>query len=81
MRAFGIRLALPSPVRDVDLCGDDGKACTGPDGAGEVWTRVKEAAEGAYDKTARCSFTSFIGYEYTAATGASTLHQRLHDPF
>jgi hypothetical protein len=86
VRGYGIRLALPSPQRDYNLCGEDYAACTGPNAAGRVWNRVKESAQGAYDRSARCSFTSFIAYEYTAATGASTLHRNVifkndHVPF
>ena len=34
--------------------------------AGTVWEQIQNDAEAAYDRSAACSFTSFIAYEYTA---------------
>ncbi|MEM7582839.1 MAG: DUF3604 domain-containing protein [Acidobacteriota bacterium] len=34
--------------------------------AENVWQQIIAAAEEAYDRTDRCEFTSFIGYEYTS---------------
>lgn len=34
--------------------------------AKNVWQRTIAAAEEAYDRTAKCDFTSFVAYEYTA---------------
>jgi hypothetical protein len=72
---FGPLLADPQPTRPVDVCGADGSACRGP--AGSVWARVQAAAREADDRTSACRFTAFIGYEYTAATGFSTLHRNV----
>jgi hypothetical protein len=37
--------------------------------AHNIWEQIQAAAEEAYDRTARCSFTSFIAYEYTGQPG------------
>jgi hypothetical protein len=49
------------------FCGKDGKQCT--DTARGVWKEIQQAAEEAYDRSASCRFTSFVGYEYTASMG------------
>lgn len=49
------------------LCGEDGSVCL--DAAGDTWRAVQDAAEAAYDRSADCSFTSFVGYEWTATVG------------
>jgi hypothetical protein len=59
--AFGLQLAAPNPMRQADIC--DGTGC--PAEALDVWQRIREAAENAYDRTAACSFTSLIAYEWT----------------
>lgn len=38
--------------------------------ATNVWEQIQHDAEEAYDRTAACTFTSFIAYEYTAMMGA-----------
>ncbi|MBM66494.1 MAG: hypothetical protein CMH55_09700 [Myxococcales bacterium] len=42
-----------------------------------VWDRIQAATEAAYDRSSACRFTSFHGYEYTAATGVSNLHRNV----
>jgi len=82
--AFGIQLNRPAPFRSPLVCGPDFSGCR--DLAGVVWQRVQDAAEAAYDRSSRCSFTSFVAYEYSAGTGISTLHRNVifrneHVPF
>lgn len=72
---LGILTAQPNPMRIPDVCGEDGAACL--PFAGEVWQRTIDAANDAYDRTESCEFTAFIGYEYTANTGVSTLHRNV----
>ena len=73
--SFALGLTNAEPTRSEDICGSDGKGCRG--NAGAVWARIQSAAAQAYDKTAACSFTSFVAYEYTAATNYSTLHRNV----
>jgi hypothetical protein len=72
---FGTAMILTEPKRRADICGDDGTGCA--EGLMRVWTRTVEAAEAAYDRSAACSFTSFVAYEYTATTGVSTQHRNV----
>jgi len=72
---FGVKLALDPGMHDPDLCGPDGKGCLAP--ASEAWTRIQDAAEAAYDRSASCSFTSFVAYEYSGSPGFSTMHRNV----
>ena len=55
------------------FCGDDSEQCLTV--ANATWRDVQDAAEQAYDRSSDCSFTSFVGYEWTASVGAG---QNLH---
>jgi hypothetical protein len=58
------------------LCGDNGEQCLAA--AEDTWTAMQRHAEEAYDRSADCSFTSFIGYEWTATVGRGTnLHHNV----
>ncbi len=72
---FGVNLTPAVPQRFSDICGTTGERCRVL--ARDIWVRIQEAAEEAYDRTSACRFTSFIGYEWTAATDASNLHRNL----
>jgi hypothetical protein len=43
----------------------------------EVWGKIQQAAEEHYDRSSDCSFTSFVGYEYTDAPNANNLHRNV----
>ncbi|MFW6049780.1 MAG: DUF3604 domain-containing protein [Myxococcota bacterium] len=45
--------------------------------ARDPWMRIQEVAEGAYDRTAACQFTSFVAYEWTATPGGNNLHRNI----
>ncbi len=48
------------------------------DAAGaNAWNILQETAEAAYDRSSRCSFTSFVGYEYTDAPNAFNMHRNV----
>lgn len=42
-----------------------------------TWRKIQEAAEEAYDRTAACEFTTFVGYEYTDAPDAKNMHRNV----
>ena len=57
------------------FCGPDGGLCR--DAARTPWRVTRDAAEGAYDRTAACRFTSFVGYEWTGAPDSNNLHRNV----
>ncbi len=58
------------------LCGSDGAHCQ--EQRGLVWKEIQAAAEEAYDRSADCSFTSFVGYEWTGTVGEGmNLHRNV----
>lgn len=57
-----------------DFCGEDGSLCR--EAARGPWRETVEAAEAAYDRSADCAFTSFIGYEWTGAAGTGNNFHR-----
>ena len=63
------------PERNQDICGPGRADC--PALAAEVWKRIQRAAEQSYDRSSQCSFTSFVGYEYTGLPGATNLHRNV----
>ena len=67
------QLAFPKPRRSKEICGSGKVDC--PLLAQEVWGRLVEAAEEAYDRTSECTFTSFPGYEYTGTPAVSNRHR------
>ena len=81
---FGGRLSAAQPQRFPDVCGTDNRACL--EVAGQVWQRIQDAAEAAYDRSSSCAFTSFVAYEYTANPNTSNMHRNVifrneHVPF
>src|SRR5581483_4999282 len=72
---FGSAAVVAEPRRRQDLCGADGSACVAH--LSEVWQRMIDAAEAAYDRTSACRFTSFVAYEYTGTFGVSTQHRNV----
>lgn len=72
---LGTVLSEQNPKRNVTLCGDDGQLCL--EYAKGPWQSIIAAAEEAYDRSANCTFTSFIGYEYTGTPGLSNYHRNV----
>ena len=70
---FGTPLSYDSPDRLAQVCTDHDCLAA----AGDVWTRIQEAAEQAYDRSAACEFTSFVGYEWSGTPGVSNLHRNV----
>ncbi len=55
-------------------------ACTLSDcdeGEMEAWQNIQQAAEDHYDRSSACSFTTFVGYEYTDAPNYRNLHRNV----
>jgi len=66
---------IPNPPRSLPICDLPGVDCDGA--AVSVWQEIQAAAEGAYDRTAACSFTSFVGYEHTTSPIGRHLHRNI----
>ena len=75
MVMFAQSINVEAPVRIEALCGADGSLCT--QAAAEPWQRIVQAAEAAYDRSEQCTFTSFVGYEYTGTPGTSNYHRNV----
>jgi hypothetical protein len=65
---------VPDPTR-YSFCGEDGSVCT--NAARTPWHAIIAAAEGAYDRSPDCRFTTFIGYEWTGGPGSNNIHRNM----
>ncbi|MEP5566235.1 MAG: DUF3604 domain-containing protein [Halioglobus sp.] len=43
----------------------------------EAWQGIQDAAEEHYDRSSECSFTTFVGYEYTDAPNYANMHRNV----
>ncbi|MEZ5597586.1 MAG: DUF3604 domain-containing protein [Pseudomonadales bacterium] len=75
MTMLGMVITSENPRRIVDLCGEDGAQCR--NFADVPWQQEIAAAEEAYDRSAACTFTSFVAYEYTGTPGTSNYHRNV----
>ena len=48
-----------------------------PSAARGPWHEIQAAAEGAYDRSSACRFTSFLGYEWTGSVDTNNLHRNV----
>lgn len=71
---FGFMAKLNTTGQRNKMCGPKGEVCDAA--ARAVWRDIQAAAEGAYDRSPACRFTSFIGYEWTSNI-ASNLHRNV----
>lgn len=65
----------PEDVAYPDYCGPGGVDCL--DNHMMVWQQIQDAAHQAYDRTEDCTFTSFVGYEYSGAPAVSNIHRNV----
>lgn len=75
MLMLGTIVQMDNPSRFPELCGDDGALCL--EFAKGPWQEMIDAAERAYDRSSRCTFTSLVGYEYTGTPGLSNIHRNV----
>ncbi|MDX1736067.1 MAG: DUF3604 domain-containing protein, partial [Halioglobus sp.] len=68
-------LAMMTARRSEDLCNEDRRLCR--DASLDAWQVMQDAAERWYDRSDRCSFTTFHGYEYTWAPAANRVHRNV----
>ncbi len=68
-------LGIDNPPLSLPICDTPGIDCDAA--AVSVWKDMQAAAEEAYDRTAACRFTSFVGYEYTASPAGKHLHRNI----
>jgi hypothetical protein len=68
------RVSRANPIRFA-FCGALGVYCL--EAAQTPWTEIQRAAEAAYDRSASCSFTSFVGYEWTGSRSSNNLHRNV----
>ena len=73
IQEFGVRLASQDPERFEGLCSEDGCGAL----SDSIWQDVQRSAESAYDRSAACEFTSFVGYEWSGATNVVNLHRNV----
>jgi hypothetical protein len=59
------------------MCGEQGERCLAA--ALAPWQEMQEAAEASYDRSTECSFTTFVGYEWTGMSGytGGNLHRNV----
>jgi hypothetical protein len=62
------------PVR-YGFCGPGGVRCL--EAAAIPWREIQRAAEAAYDRSAACAFTSFVGYEWTGGPDGNMIHRNV----
>ena len=62
-------------VPRLPFCGLNGVRCL--EAAKTPWRDVQRAAEAFYDRSDDCRFTTFVGYEYTAAPLSNNLHRNV----
>lgn len=71
---FGGQFSDPEPARRA-FCGADDQLCLGA--AATVWSEIRSAAAEFDDATAACTFSTLVGYEWTASPGGDTTHRNV----
>ena len=63
-----------SPSR-YSFCGEAGQGCL--EAGRGPWRETRDAAEAHYDRSRACSFTTFVGYEWTGMPGGYNVHRNV----
>jgi len=66
--------SMHDPTR-FGFCGEGGRLCL--EASRVPWQEIQAAAEGAYDRSSACRFTSFVGYEWTGSVDTNNLHRNV----
>lgn len=74
-RTMAMPISTWKPERDAGTCGEDGEKCLKR--ARTHWDIIRTRAEEHYDRSADCSFTTFVGYEYTGLPNWSSYHRNV----
>ena len=69
------KAGIANPPLFLPLCTTPGVDCAAAKVS--VWQEIQAAAEEAYDRSAACSFTSFIGFEHTASPAGRHMHRNV----
>jgi hypothetical protein len=72
---WGFQLTQTRPAYLPGLCDEDDVDCLAA--RRSAWTRMQEAAEAHYDRSSACSFTTFLGYEWTNNVGGRSEHRNV----
>lgn len=75
MSAFISVLLSKTPKRMQEICGSGDGSCEGA--AVSLWAITQDTAEAAYDRSAECRFTTFVGYEHTATPNSNNYHRNV----
>jgi uncharacterized protein DUF3604 len=73
--AFLLGYGVITPPHRFSWCGTDGSNCLAE--ASLVWQDTQAAAEEFYDRTAACTFTTFVAYEWSGQPGGNNLHRNV----
>ncbi len=74
--AFNLRIAFDqASAENTTPCTPEEGGCT--QSVAAAWQEVQESAEAAYDRTAACTFTSFVAYEWSGSPGGFNLHRNV----
>lgn len=68
------RYAMERPTR-MSFCGPGARDCL--EQARQPWQEIQDAAEEAYDRSSRCAFTTFVGYEWTGMPDMANIHRNV----
>lgn len=75
MALFVPSVISETPEQIPEICGEDGAACLEP--AASLWSVTRNMADQAYDRSARCSFTTFVAYEHTGTPNSNNYHRNV----